>query len=341
MKLGSLKNGTRDGALCVVSRDLKRACVAHDVAPSLQAALDDWEFARPRLELLHAQLDREPGAARHFDFDPAQFLAPLPRAVQWLDASVYLNHIELVRRALGVEAPEGPAEPIMYQGSSCTFLGPCDDVPVENEDWGIDLEGEVAIVTGDVPMAVKSDKAAPHIRLLMLMNDVSLRTLIGHEMSRGFGFLHSKTWTSFAPVAVTPDELGDAWDGRKLRLPLRVAVNGTRLGEPNAGVDMAYSFTRLMVHAARTRPLPAGTIIGAGTVSNRDRSAGSACLAERRAIETIETGEPVTPYLRFGDQVRIEMLDGQGRSVFGAIDQKIVRYGAHRPQATEDPATDA
>ena len=330
MKLGTLKNDTRDGALCVVSRDLKTATVAYDVAPTLQAALDDWDFCAPHLAALYAEANRSPAGSRWFEADFAKFHAPLPRAFQWADASAYLSHAERVRKARGAElTKELREEPLMYQGGSDAFLGPHDDIPVESEAWGIDLEGELAIVTGDVPMGVKRDKAGETIRLVMLANDVSLRDLVPAELAKGFGFFQSKTWTAFSPVAVTPDELGAAWDGRKLRLPLVVHVNGELLGRPDAGTDMAFDFPRLIAHAAKSRRLGAGTVIGSGTVSNKDPKAGVCCLAEKRALETLKGGGAATPFLRFGDRVRIEML-AEGRSIFGAIDQQVVRYEPHR-----------
>ncbi len=330
MKLGTLKNDTRDGALCVVARDLRTATVAYDVAPTLQAALDDWAFCAPRLAALYAQANDSPTGARWFEVDPAKLNAPLPRAFQWVDASAYLSHAERVRKARGAELPkELREEPLMYQGGSDAFLGPRDDIAIESEAWGIDLEGELAIVTGDVPMGVRRDKAGEHIRLFMLANDVTLRGLVAAELAKGFGFFQSKAWTAFSPVAVTPDELGEAWDGRKLRLPLVVHVNGELLGRPDAGTDMAFDFPRLIAHAAKARPLAAGTIIGSGTVSNKDPKAGVCCLAEKRALETIKAGTAATPLLRFGDRVKIEMLS-DGRSVFGAIEQRIVQYAPHR-----------
>jgi fumarylacetoacetate (FAA) hydrolase len=330
MKLGTLKNDTRDGALCVVARDLKTATVAYDVAPTLQAALDDWDFCAPHLAALYAEANRSPGGSRWFEADFAKFHAPLPRAFQWADASAYLSHAERVRKARGAElGRELREEPLMYQGGSDAFLGPHDDIPVESEAWGIDLEGELAIVTGDVPMGVKRDQAAKSIRLVMLVNDVSLRDLVPAELAKGFGFFQSKTWTAFSPVAVTPDELGAAWDGRKLRLPLVVHVNGELLGRPDAGTDMAFDFPRLIAHAAKSRRLGAGTVIGSGTVSNKDPKVGVCCLAEKRALEAIKGGGPATPFLRFGDRVRIEIL-AEGRSIFGAIDQQVVRYEPHR-----------
>jgi fumarylacetoacetate (FAA) hydrolase len=340
MKLGSLKNDTRDGALCVVARDFKIATIAYDVAPTLQAALDDWDYCAPRLQDLYDAANRGPAGSRWFEPDLATFHAPLPRAYQWLDASAYLSHAERARKARGAElTKELREEPLMYQGDSDAFIGARDPIPVETEDWGIDLEGEVAVILDDVPMGVKREKAAEHIRLFMLVNDVSLRNLVPAELAKGFGFLQSKTWTAFSPVAVTPDELGAAWDGRKVHLPLTVHVNGALLGQPNAGADMTFDFPRLIVHAAKTRPLGAGTILGSGTVSNKDPKVGVGCIAEKRALEMITGGQATTPFLKFGDRVEIEMRDGEGRSVFGAIEQEVVRTG-HRA-ALAEPAAEA
>lgn len=330
MKLATLKDDTRDGALCVVSRDLKLAQIAQDVAPTLQAALDDWGYCAPLLAELYAALNARP-SARAFEVDFTKFHAPLPRAFQWADASAYVNHVELVRKARGAEMPKSFwTDPLMYQGGSDAFLGPRDDIPVESEDWGIDLEGEVAVIVDDVPMGVPAKKAGEHIRLLALVNDVSLRNLISAELAKGFGFFQSKPASAFSPVAVTPEELGAAWDGGKVGLPLVVHVNDALFGRPNAGADMTFEFPKLVAHAAKTRHLRAGTIIGSGTVSNKDRSAGSACIAEQRMLETIESGKAQTPFLKFGDRVRIEMLDAEGRSIFGAIDQQIVKYAPPR-----------
>jgi fumarylacetoacetate (FAA) hydrolase len=327
MKLGTLKNDTRDGALCVVARDLKTATVAYDVAPTLQAALDDWDFCAPRLQTLHEQANANPQGSRWFEVDFAKFAAPLPRAYQWLDASAYLSHGERLRKARGAElGKELREEPMMYQGASDSFLGPREEIAVEREDWEVDLEGELAVVLGDVPMGVKREKAGEHVRLLMLANDVSLRGLVAADLAKGFGFLHSKTWTAFSPVAVTPDELGAAWDGRKVHLPLVVHVNDQLLGRPDAGTDMAFDFPRLVAHAARTRPLGAGTVIGSGTVSNKDAKVGVCCIAEARALESARGNEAQTPYLRFGDRIELEMRDAEGRSIFGAIEQRVIRH---------------
>lgn len=326
MKLATLKTGGRDGRLIVVSRDLKRAVAASEVALSLQVVLDDWHGKAPKLAQLSAALNSG-RAADAFDFDPNRCASPLPRAYQWADGSAYVNHVELVRKARGAQMPPSFwTDPLMYQGGSDTFLGPCDPILAQSEDWGIDLEGEVAVVTDDVPMGVEPDKAGQHIRLLMLVNDVSLRNLIPNELGKGFGFFQSKPSSAFSPVAVTPDELGEAWNGSKLSLPVIVHINGSQFGEPNAGDDMTFDFPQLIAHAAKTRPLAAGTIVGSGTISNLDRSRGAACIAEKRMLETIDTGKPVTPFLRFGDRVRIEMRDADGNSIFGAIDQEVQRY---------------
>ena len=326
MKLASLKSGGRDGALAVVSRDLTRAVCVPEVALTLQAALDRWAEAAPALAQVYREL--EAGGCRNaFPLNPRELASPLPRAYQWADGSAYVNHVELVRKARGAELPEDFwRDPLMYQGGSDSFIGPCDPILTASEDWGIDFEGEVAVITDDVPMGVTPEQAAAHIRLLMLVNDVSLRNLIPGELAKGFGFFQSKPATAFSPVAATPDELGDAWDGGRVRLPLVLHLNGTLFGRPNAGVDMTFDFPTLIAHAAKTRFLGAGSIIGAGTVSNVDRSAGSACLAERRMLEIIADGRPSTPFLRFGDRVRIEMFDAQGNSIFGAIDQTVMKY---------------
>jgi len=327
MKLATLKNDTRDGALCVVSRDLKHGIVVYDIAPTMQAALDDWDYIAPQLQGVYETLNKSTEGTRVFEIDFTRLHSPLPRAYQWADGSAYVNHVELVRKARNAEMPkEFWTDPLMYQGGSDSFIGPCDDIAMESEEWGIDLEAEVAIITGDVPMGVPAKKAGEHIRLLMLVNDVSLRNLIPGEIGKGFGFFQSKPSSAFSPVAVTPDELGSAWDGGKVSLPLVSHINGELFGRPNAGVDMTFEFPKLIAHAARSRPLGAGTIIGSGTVSNKDRSAGSSCLAEKRMLEIIDGGTATTPFLKFGDRVRIEMIDAGGHSIFGAIDQQVVQY---------------
>ena len=323
MKLATLKDGTRDGMLVVVSRDLKTAHVADGIAPTLQAALDDWAFIAPQLADLYLLLN-EGHARRPFDFDPAKCMSPLPRAYQWADGSAYVNHVELVRKARKAEMPASFwEEPLMYQGGSDDFIGPMDDIVLAHEEWGIDFEAEVAVVTGDVPMGSTPDEAHGQIRLLMLANDVSLRNLIPDELAKGFGFLQSKPATSFAPVAVTPDELGDAWRGGKVHLPLKSSWNGRLVGQPDAGTDMVFNFPQLIAHLAKSRNVRAGSIVGSGTVSNKDTSKGYSCIAEQRCLESIEFGEPVTQFMRFGDTIRIEMLDEKGKSVFGAIEQAV------------------
>lgn len=325
MKLATLNDGTRDGQLAVVARDLKTAHVADGIAPTLQAALDDWSFIAPQLAALYGDLNAG-RARRPFDFDPGRCMAPLPRAYQWVDGSAYVNHVELVRKARGAEMPASFwEEPLMYQGGSDDLLGPTDDIVLAHEEWGIDFEAEVAVITGDVPMAATADEAFSQIRLLMLANDVSLRNLIPDELAKGFGFLQSKPATSFSPVAVTPDELGDAWRGGKVCLPLRSSWNGRLVGQPDAGVDMVFNFAQLIAHLCKTRNVRAGSIVGSGTVSNKDATRGYSCIAEQRCLEVIEHGQAVTSFMRFGDTVRIEMLDEQEKSVFGAIEQKVKR----------------
>jgi fumarylacetoacetate (FAA) hydrolase len=328
MKLATLREGGRDGTLVVVSTALDRAVRVGAVAPTLQAALDGWSDAAPRLREIAARLDGG-SVAGAFAFDPRAAAAPLPRAYQWADASAYLSHVERVRKARGAEMPASfRTDPLMYQGGSDGFLGPTEPIVAASEEWGIDLEAEVAVVTDDVPMGIAAGAAAKHVALVVLVNDVSLRNLIPAELAKGFGFFHGKPASALSPVAVTPEELGAAWDGARVHLPLRSAVNGVAIGAPNAGVDMQFGFPELIAHAAKTRALSAGTIIGSGTVSNADASAGVSCLAERRTLETLETGSPRTPFLRFGDRVTIEMLDAAGRSVFGAIDQRVARIGS-------------
>ncbi|MBY6260429.1 FAA hydrolase family protein [Azospirillum sp. 412522] len=335
MKLASLKAGGRDGTLVVVSRDLTRATPVPEIARTLQAALDDWMALAPRLEEAYRALNDDPAAGQ--PFDAAEAASPLPRAYQWADGSAYVNHVELVRKARGAEMPPSFwTDPLMYQGCSDSFLAPTDPIPAATEAWGIDFEAEIAVITGDVPMGVSAEAARGQIRLLMLVNDVSLRNLIPAELGKGFGFFQSKPASSFSPVAVTSDELGEAWDGGKLHRPLVTTLNGEPFGKPDAGVDMTFDFPTLIAHAAKTRHLAAGSIVGSGTVSNKldggpgkpvaAGGVGYSCLAELRMIETIEHGAPQTPFLRFGDHVRIELFDAAGASVFGAIDQQVVRY---------------
>ena len=325
MKLASLKGG-RDGRLVVVSNDLAWYSPADRIALTLQAALDDWERCEPELRGLAESLEH--GSVPKARFHEHDAASPLPRAYQWADGSAYVNHVALVRQARAADMPESFwTDPLMYQGGSDDFLPPTADAPFGSEDWGIDLEGEIAVVTDDVPMGTDATAAREHIVLLMLANDWSLRNLVPAELAKGFGFYQSKPATAFSPVAATPDELGGAWRDTRVYLPLAVHVNERMLGRPNAGVDMTFDFGQLIAHAVKTRRLGAGSIVGSGTVSNRDRAAGSTCLAERRMLETLDQGKPVTPFLSFGDRVRIEMLDGDGRSIFGAIDQRVAKAG--------------
>jgi len=323
MKLATYKDGSRDGQLVVVSRDLGTAHYATGIASRLQQVLDDWNFLSPQLQDLYAQLNA--GQARHaFAFDARLCTAPLPRAYQWADGSAYINHVELVRRARGAEVPASfYTDPLMYQGGSDDFLGPCDDVVVPSEAVGIDFEAEIAVITGDVKMGASAEQALDGVRLLMLANDVSLRNLIPAELAKGFGFLQSKPATAFSPVAVTPDELGDAWKGGRVHLTLQSTWNGRKVGMCEAGPEMTFHFGQLIAHIARTRNLRAGSIVGSGTVSNKDWTRGYSCIAEKRCIETIEDGQPSTEYMQYGDTIRIEMRGQDGQSVFGAIDQSI------------------
>ena len=323
MKLATLKDGSRDGQLAVVARDLSRAHFAAGIAGTMQRLLDDWNFLAPQLEDLYATLND--GKARHaFDFDPHRCMAPLPRAFQWADGSAYLNHVELVRRARNAEVPASFYEdPLMYQGGSDDFLGPTDDAVFASTDWGIDFESELAVVTGDVGIGTAPAAALESVRLLLLVNDWSLRNLIPTELAKGFGFLQSKPATAFGPVAVTPDELGDAWQGGRVHLALDSRWNGRRVGHTDAGPEMSFHFGQLIAHVAKTRRLRAGSIVGSGTVSNKDWSHGWSCIAEQRAIETIEGGAPRTAFMQFGDTIRIEVLGRDGQSVFGAIEQRV------------------
>ena len=335
MKLATYKDGSRDGQLVVVSRDLTTAHYATGIANRLQQALDDWNFISPQLQDLYDTLNH--GKARHaFPFDPALCMAPLPRAYQWADGSAYLNHVELVRASRGAEVPESYfTDPLMYQGGSDDFLGAHDAIRVASEDFGIDFEAELAVITGDVPMAATPEQWLDAIRLLMLVNDVSLRHLIPDELAKGFGFFHGKPSTAFGPVAVTPDELGEAWIEGRVHLTMQIDWNGRKVGRCDAGPDMRFHFGQLIAHAARTRRLRAGSIIGSGTVSNpgvekdgrREWPKGYGCIAEKRAMETIQDGAPKTDYMRFGDTVRIEMKGKDGESVFGAIEQNVSQFG--------------
>jgi fumarylacetoacetate (FAA) hydrolase len=338
MKLATLKDDTRDGQLIVVSRDLKTAVVADGIARTLQRALDDWSFIAPQLDELYRTLN-EGRARRSFDFDPKQCMAPLPRAFQWADGSAYVNHVELVRKARNAEMPASFWEdPLMYQGGSDDFIGPTDDIELTHEEWGIDFEAEVAVITDDVPMGATPDQAFQQIRLLALVNDVSLRNLIPEELAKGFGFFQSKPASSFSPVAVTPDELGGAWTDAKVHLPLRSVWNGKLVGQPNAGVDMVFNFAQLISHLVKTRNARAGTIVGSGTVSNKDAKKGYSCIAEKRCLETIADGRPTTGFMSFGDTIKIEMLDADGHSIFGAIDQTVQQHGRPKPQPQSEPS---
>ncbi|UNK40173.1 fumarylacetoacetate hydrolase family protein (plasmid) [Shinella sp. H4-D48] len=335
MKLATLKSSTRDGRLVVVSRDLTRCSEVGHIARTLQDALDDWEHTAPRLARVAEGL--ETGSQPIMRFHEHDAASPLPRAYQWADGSAYLHHVELMYKARNAELPDSAyTDPRMYQGGSDSFLGPRDPIVAADETWGIDMEGEVAVIVDDVPMGVSVEEAGSAIRLIMLANDVSLRGLMPSELAKGLGFFQSKPSSSFSPVAVTLDELGTAWDGRKLHLPLLVSLNGSPFGKANAGIDMVFDFAQLVAHAAKTRPLVAGSIIGSGTVSNKsddgpgkpigEGGAGYSCLAEPRTIETITTGAAKTPFLKFGDVVRIEMKDETGHSIFGAIEQTVTRY---------------
>lgn len=334
MKLATLKQGGRDGTLIVVDRTLTRYTPVPQIAATLQAALDNWEQVEPQLQTVYNALNRNDVAdAKPFDSNAVH--SPLPRAYQWADGSAYVNHVELVRRARGAELPASFwTDPLMYQGGSDSFIGPRDDIPVPSEEWGIDLEAEIAVITGDLPIGATPEQTAGAIRLLMLVNDVSLRNLIPGELAKGFGFFQSKPASAFSPVAITPDELGDAWQDTKVHRPLTVHLNGKLFGNPDAGTDMTFNFAQLVAHVTKSREVEAGSIIGSGTVSNKQGNlhgssienggVGYCCLAEVRMYETIETGAPQTPFLKYGDTVKIEMLDAQGQSIFGAIEQRVV-----------------
>jgi fumarylacetoacetate (FAA) hydrolase len=334
MKLATLNDGTRDGKLVVVSKDLTRCCAAGYIAPTLQAALDDWERVAPQLELLSTDVEHEAVPCERFHEREAQ--SPLPRAYQWADGSAYINHVELVRKARGAEVPESfYSDPLMYQGGSDTFLAPRDDIPLGDPKWGCDMEGEVAVITDDVPMGVSAEDAAGHIKLIMLVNDVSLRGLIPGELAKGFGFFQSKPSSAFSPVCVTPDELGDAWADNLIHLPMMVDYRGEAFGRPLVHQDATFNMAQLVAHAAKTRALGAGAIIGSGTISNKGEDGGPgkpvsegglgySCIAEIRMIETIATGEAKTPFMTAGDTVRIEMRDADNHSIFGAIEQTVV-----------------
>ncbi|MEZ4390101.1 MAG: fumarylacetoacetate hydrolase family protein [Polyangiales bacterium] len=322
MRLATLRNGSRDGALLVVSPDGLRCASAGQIAPTLQAALDDWEALSPRLEALARDLAA--GVADSRPLDVSALHSPLPRAYEWVDGSAYLNHVRLVRKARGAEPPPTlESDPLVYQGGSGVLLAPTQPIPLADPSWGLDFEGEVAVILGDTPQGTRASEAGAHVRLVMLVNDCTLRNLIPNELAKGFGFFQSKPASAFSPFAVTPDELGEAWHGGRLHLPLRVTLNGALVGDPHAGPEMHFSFFELVEHIARTRAYTAGTILGSGTVSNEDRARGISCLAERRMIEIIDGGAAVTPFLKDGDEVAIEMLDPAGRSIFGEIRQRV------------------
>jgi fumarylacetoacetate (FAA) hydrolase len=325
MKLGTLKNNTRDGELIVVSKDLKRAISAKGISKTMQCAVENWSDVSPQLDELYEKLNNH--SCDFFDLDTSKLHAPLPRAYQWADGSAYVTHVELVRKARGVELPESFwTDPLMYQGGSDNFVGPNDHIVIEDESWGVDFEAEIVVITNDVPMGITSKGAAHHVLLIGLVNDVSLRNLIPAEIAKSFGFFHSKPACAFSPVFVTPDELGNSWEDTKVHLPLISTLNNELFGEPNAGVDMHFNFAQLIAHAAKTRQLGAGTIIGSGTVANKSEHVGSSCIAEKRMREKIKTGEMETPFMIFGDKIKIEMLNQEDESIFGAIEQKFQPY---------------
>ncbi len=326
MKLASIDNNTRDGQLVVVNKDLTKAVTVPEIAATMQFAIDNWKETETKLESVYNELNsgKLPNA---FNFSSVRVLAPIPRAYHWADGSAYVTHVELVRKARNSELPESFwTDPLMYMGASDAFIGANDDIEIENEDWGIDFESEVAVITDDVPAGTNSEGALKHIKLITIINDVSLRNLIPNELSKQFGFYQSKPWTSFAPVVVTPNELADSWKNGKLHLPLHSTLNGNLIGSPNAGIDMTFDFGQLVAHASKTRSLMAGTIIGSGTVANQGSLDGSSCLAEVRCLEIIKDGKASTPFMSFGDRIEIEMKDNDGKSIFGKINQIIKEY---------------
>lgn len=326
MKLASIDNKTRDGQLVVVNKELTKAVKVSDIAETMQAAIDNWVDTEGKLQKVYEDLNADK-LSDAFDFSSAKIMAPIPRAYHWADGSAYVTHVELVRKARNAELPESFwTDPLMYMGASDAFIGAHDDIEIEKEEWGIDFESEVAVITDDVPAGVNAKNALNHIKLITIINDVSLRNLIPNELSKQFGFYQSKPWTSFAPVVVTPDELGGSWKDGKLHLPLNSTLNGTRIGSPNAGVDMTFDFGQLIEHAAKTRSLMAGTVIGSGTVANQGSPNGSSCLAEVRCLEIIKDGKASTPFMSFGDRIEIEMLDHEDNSIFGRIDQVVKEY---------------
>ncbi len=326
MKLASIDNQTRDGQLVVVSKDLTKAVAVPSIAITMQAALDNWKINEGLLNEVYQSLNSGNEQAA-FDFNSVKVLAPIPRAYHWADGSAYVTHVELVRKARNAELPESFwTDPLMYMGASDAFIGANDDIEIASEEWGIDFESEVAVITDDVPPGVSAEQALEHIKLITILNDVSLRNLIPAELGKQFGFYQSKPWTAFAPVVVTPDELGDSWKDGKLHLPLYSTLNGTLIGSPNAGIDMTFNFGQLVAHAAKTRSLMTGTVIGSGTVANQGSPTGSSCLAEVRCLETIKDGKPSTPFMKFGDRIEIEMKDNDGKSIFGRINQVVKEY---------------
>lgn len=326
MKLASINNGTRDGQLVVVTRDLTKAVAVSEIAITMQEALDQWETKEPLLKEVYEKLNAGK-LSNTIDFTTAKVMAPIPRAYHWADGSAYVTHVELVRKARNAELPASFwTDPLMYMGASDAFIGATDDIEIEKEEWGIDFESEVAVITDDVPPGVDAQTALQHIKLITILNDVSLRNLIPAELGKQFGFYQSKPWTAFAPVVVTPDELATSWKDGKLHLPLHSTLNGALIGSPNAGIDMTFNFGQLVAHAAKTRSLMAGTVIGSGTVANQGSPTGSSCLAEVRCLETIKDGKPSTPFMQFGDRIEIEMMDNEGKSIFGRINQVVKEY---------------
>ncbi len=326
MKLASIDNNTRDGQLVVVNKELTKAVIVSEIAKTMQAAIDNWKETESKLQTIYENLNSNK-LSNTFDFASVKVLAPIPRAYHWADGSAYVTHVELVRKARNAELPESFwTDPLMYMGASDAFIGANDDIEIEKEDWGIDFESEIAVITDDVPAGVNAKDALSHIKLITIINDVSLRNLIPNELSKQFGFYQSKPWTSFAPVVVTPDELEDSWREGKLHLPLASTLNGKRIGSPNAGVDMTFNFGQLIAHASKTRSLMAGTVIGSGTVANQGSPNGSSCLAEVRCLEIINDGKATTPFMSFGDRIEVEMKNKQGKSIFGKIDQVVKEY---------------
>lgn len=326
MKLASIDNNTRDGQLVVVNKELTKAVKVPEIAETMQSALDNWNETQNKLQTVYEDLNSDK-LSNVLDFSSLKVMAPIPRAYHWADGSAYVTHVELVRKARNAELPESFwTDPLMYMGASDAFIGANDDIEIEKEDWGIDFESEVAVITDDVPAGLNPEEALKHIKLITIINDVSLRNLIPNELSKQFGFYQSKPWTSFAPVVVTPDELEDSWKDGKVHLPLNSTLNGKLIGSPNAGIDMTFHFGQLIAHAAKTRSLMAGTVIGSGTVANQGSLNGASCLAEVRCLEVIKDGKPSTPFMSFGDRIEIEMKDKESQSIFGKINQVVKEY---------------